>query len=314
MFKAKKKSVFAKLRDRLSRSRENFSENLGESVAKPEEPNPDLVDELEDALLLSDAGMDATSYIMNKVAWLSGKKQQLASEVLPVARDAMLTILGEGHAEIEPVGAKPFVIMVVGVNGAGKTTTIGKLALKFKQQGKSVMLAAGDTFRAAAIEQLQKWGERNDVPVIAQEHGSDSGAVAHDAVQAAISRGTDILIIDTAGRLHTQDNLMAELQKIKRVISKIDANAPHEVLMVIDGGTGQNAVSQVKYFNEAVALTGLAITKLDGTAKGGVLLAVASQFKVPIRYIGVGEAIDDLQVFEAEEFVDALLPEAGQTE
>jgi len=309
MDKPVKKGLFGRLREKLGRSRSAFDESLGDAVKQPETPDPDLPDKLEEALLLADVGMDATQRIMKEVHRLSNKKQQLASEVLPVAKQAMLDILGDNYGPLATGVASPFVIMVVGINGAGKTTTIGKLALQFKNQGKSVMLAAGDTFRAAAIEQLQKWGERNEVPVIAQAHGSDSGAVAHDAMLAAKARGADILIIDTAGRLHTQDNLMAELAKIKRVIRKVDETAPHEVLMVIDGGTGQNAISQVQQFNETVELTGLAVTKLDGTAKGGVLLAAASRFKLPIRYIGVGEGLEDLRIFNPEEFIDALMPE-----
>ncbi len=309
MEKPVKKGLFGRLREKLGRSRSTFDESLGEAVRHPETPDPDLADKLEEALLLADVGMDATQRIMGAVRRLSGKKQQLASEVLPVAKQAMLDILGDNYGPLATAVASPFVIMVVGVNGAGKTTTIGKLALQFKNQGKSVMLAAGDTFRAAAIEQLQQWGERNQVPVIAQAHGSDSGAVAHDAMQAARARGVDILIIDTAGRLHTQDNLMAELGKIKRVIGKMDETAPHEVLMVIDGGTGQNAIRQVQQFNEAVELTGLAVTKLDGTARGGVLLAAASRFHLPIRYIGVGEGLEDLRIFNPEAFIDALMPE-----
>ncbi len=312
MEKPVKKGLFGRLREKLGRSRSTFDDSLGEATHKPETPDPELLDKLEDALLLSDVGMDATVQIMAAVRKLSGWRQQLPSEVLPVAKQAMLDILGDNYGALMTGSAHPFVIMVVGINGAGKTTTIGKLAMQFRKSGKSVMLAAGDTFRAAAIEQLLTWGERNDVPVIAQAHGSDSGAVAHDAMQAATARNMDILIIDTAGRLHTQDNLMAELAKIKRVIQKMDPTAPHEVLMVVDGGTGQNAINQVKQFNETVELTGLAVTKLDGTAKGGVLIAAASQFKLPIRYIGVGEGIEDLRVFNPEEFIDALMPETSQ--
>lgn len=208
---------------------------------------------------------------------------------------------------------RPFVILVVGVNGAGKTTTIGKLAKKLQLEGKKVMLAAGDTFRAAAVEQLQVWGERNKIPVIAQHTGADSASVIFDAVQAAKARGIDVLIADTAGRLQTKDNLMEELKKVRRVIGKLDAEAPHEVLLVLDAGTGQNAISQAKHFHRAVSLTGLALTKLDGTAKGGVIFALAKQFDLPIRYIGVGEGIDDLRTFEAEPFVQALFAERERT-
>jgi fused signal recognition particle receptor len=203
------------------------------------------------------------------------------------------------------------VILVVGVNGAGKTTTIGKLAKKLQLEGKKVMLAAGDTFRAAAVEQLQVWGERNNIPVIAQHTGADSASVIFDAVQAAKARGVDVLIADTAGRLHTKDNLMEELKKVRRVMGKLDETAPHEVLLVLDAGTGQNAINQTKQFNQAVELTGLVLTKLDGTAKGGVIFALAKQFGTPIRYIGVGEGIDDLRTFEADAFVNALFAEKG---
>ena len=208
---------------------------------------------------------------------------------------------------------QPFVILVVGVNGVGKTTTIGKIANQLQQQGKSVMLAAGDTFRAAAVEQLQVWGERNNVPVVAQHTGADSASVIFDAIQAAKSRGIDVIIADTAGRLHNKSNLMEELKKVKRVAGKLDDTAPHEVLLVLDAGTGQNAVNQMSQFNQVVGVTGIALTKLDGTAKGGVIFALADKFSVPIRYIGVGEAQDDLQPFAANEFVDALLS-AGVTE
>jgi len=205
-----------------------------------------------------------------------------------------------------PKQDKPFVILVVGVNGAGKTTTIGKLAKRLQAQGHSVMLAAGDTFRAAAVEQLQTWGERNNIHVVAQHTGADSASVIYDGVQSAQAKGIDVLIADTAGRLHTKSNLMDELKKVKRIISKLDETAPHEVLLVLDAGTGQNALSQAKLFNEAVALTGLALTKLDGTAKGGVIFALAKQFEIPIRFIGIGEGIDDLQDFDADAFVNAL--------
>ncbi|WP_121380196.1 signal recognition particle-docking protein FtsY, partial [Pseudomonas aeruginosa] len=225
-------------------------------------------------------------------------QEELASLLRPVEQPLQVDVARE-----------PYVILVVGVNGVGKTTTIGKLAKKLQLEGKKVMLAAGDTFRAAAVEQLQVWGERNRIPVIAQHTGADSASVIFDAVQAAKARGIDVLIADTAGRLHTKDNLMEELKKVRRVIGKLDETAPHEVLLVLDAGTGQNAINQAKQFNLAVELTGLALTKLDGTAKGGVIFALAKQFGLPIRYIGVGEGIDDLRTFEADAFVQALFAE-----
>jgi fused signal recognition particle receptor len=223
-------------------------------------------------------------------------------------RDDMVEILKPSSQPlIIPEQSTPYVILMVGINGVGKTTTIGKLAKQFQNQGKSVMLAAGDTFRAAAVEQLQVWGERNNIPVISQHSGADSASVIYDALQAAQARQVDILIADTAGRLHTQSNLMEELKKVKRVMSKLDENAPHEIMLVVDSGTGQNALSQAIQFDQAVGVTGITLTKLDGTAKGGIIFAIAKKTGLPIRFIGVGESIDDLRRFEAEEFVDALL-------
>jgi fused signal recognition particle receptor len=228
----------------------------------------------------------------------------------------MLEILGPCEAPLAiPPDIRPFVMLVVGVNGSGKTTTIGKIARKLRDDGLSVMLAAGDTFRAAAVEQLQAWGQRNGVPVIAQHAGADPAAVVYDAFEAARARKIDVLLADTAGRLHTQENLMDELRKVKRVLGRLDASAPHEVLLVLDGGSGQNALVQARRFNEAVGLTGVAITKLDGTAKGGIVLAIARELAVPVRFIGIGESIEDLAPFEARSFVDALLaePAAGES-
>ena len=271
----------------------------------------ELLEDIETRLLTADVGVEATSVIIQRLT------QKVARKELADADALYKSLQAELAAMLKPVEQplkitsqnKPFVILVVGVNGAGKTTTIGKLAKKLQLEGKKVMLAAGDTFRAAAVEQLQVWGERNKIPVIAQHTGADSASVIFDAVQAAKARGIDVLIADTAGRLHTKDNLMEELKKVRRVISKLDADAPHEVLLVLDAGTGQNAISQAKQFNQTVELTGLALTKLDGTAKGGVIFALAKQFGLPIRYIGVGEGIDDLRTFEAEPFVQALFAE-----
>ncbi len=268
----------------------------------------DLLDEIETRLLTADVGVEATTAIVQNLTRRVARKELADSEALYKALQEELAGL------LRPVeqplaiaaGKQPYVILVVGVNGVGKTTTIGKLAKKLQMDGKKVMLAAGDTFRAAAVEQLQVWGERNNIAVIAQHTGADSASVIFDAVQAAKARGVDVLIADTAGRLHTKDNLMEELKKVRRVIGKLDDTAPHEVLLVLDAGTGQNAINQAKQFNNAVELTGLALTKLDGTAKGGVIFALAKQFGLPIRYIGVGEGIDDLRTFEADAFVRAL--------
>ncbi len=271
----------------------------------------ELLEDLETRLLTADVGVEATSVIIQNLTQKVARKQLTDSDALYASLQAELaSMLKPVEQPLKVVAQnKPFVILVVGVNGAGKTTTIGKLAKKLQLEGKKVMLAAGDTFRAAAVEQLQVWGERNKIPVIAQHTGADSASVIFDAVQAAKARGIDVLIADTAGRLHTKDNLMEELKKVRRVIGKLDADAPHEVLLVLDAGTGQNAINQAKQFNQTVELTGLALTKLDGTAKGGVIFALAKQFGLPIRYIGVGEGIDDLRTFEAEPFVQALFAE-----
>jgi len=249
-----------------------------------------------DSLLDFMLGNNSRSEVGNSEALRAALQQELTELLLPV----------EQPLEI-PESDDPFVILVVGVNGSGKTTTIGKLAKQLQDGGKSVMLAAGDTFRAAAVEQLQTWGDRNAVPVIAQGTGADSASVIFDAVQSAKARGVDVLIADTAGRLHTQNNLMDELQKVKRVMAKVDASAPHETLIVLDGGTGQNALNQAQQFHDAMQLTGMVVTKLDGTAKGGVIFAIAEHLRLPIRFIGVGESVDDLEVFEAERYVDALV-------
>ncbi|MHC8296752.1 signal recognition particle-docking protein FtsY [Pseudomonas sp. LB3P58] len=306
-----KAGFFARLKQGLSKTSASIGEGMASLFLGKKIIDDELLEDIETRLLTADVGVEATSVIIQHLT------QKVARKELADADALYKSLQAELAAMLKPVEQplkitsqnKPFVILVVGVNGAGKTTTIGKLAKKLQLEGKKVMLAAGDTFRAAAVEQLQVWGERNKIPVIAQHTGADSASVIFDAVQAAKARGIDVLIADTAGRLHTKDNLMEELKKVRRVISKLDADAPHEVLLVLDAGTGQNAISQAKQFNQTVELTGLALTKLDGTAKGGVIFALAKQFGLPIRYIGVGEGIDDLRTFEAEPFVQALFAE-----
>ncbi|WP_095152073.1 signal recognition particle-docking protein FtsY [Pseudomonas sp. Irchel s3b5] len=306
-----KAGFFARLKQGLSKTSASIGEGMASLFLGRKVIDDELLEDLETRLLTADVGVEATSVIIQRLT------QKVARKELADADALYKSLQAELAAMLKPVEQplkivsqnKPFVILVVGVNGAGKTTTIGKLAKKLQLEGKKVMLAAGDTFRAAAVEQLQVWGERNKIPVIAQHTGADSASVIFDAVQAAKARGIDVLIADTAGRLHTKDNLMEELKKVRRVISKLDADAPHEVLLVLDAGTGQNAINQAKQFNQTVELTGLALTKLDGTAKGGVIFALAKQFGLPIRYIGVGEGIDDLRTFEAEPFVQALFAE-----
>jgi fused signal recognition particle receptor len=300
--------LFARLQERLSRTRHNLSDGLANLLLGRKQIDEDLLEELETLLLTADVGVEATSRIIRNLTERVKRKELADPEALSQAlKQQLLEILRQSDVPLpERSTGKPLVLMMVGINGAGKTTTIGKLAHKFQQDGESVMLAAGDTFRAAAVEQLQTWGERNQVPVVAQHTGADAASVCFDALQAATSRGIDVLIADTAGRLHTKTNLMDELAKVARVMKKIDAQAPHEVLLVVDAGTGQNAVNQAVQFNQAVGLTGIVITKLDGTAKGGVIFAIANKLKVPIRFIGVGEAIEDLREFNPDEFVDAL--------
>ncbi|MBX9761977.1 MAG: signal recognition particle-docking protein FtsY [Pseudomonadaceae bacterium] len=301
--------------ERLKQGLSKTSASLGEGMASlflgKKVIDDDLLEDLETRLLTADVGVEATTAIIGNLTKRVARKELADSGALYKAlQDELVALLKPVAQPLKIDSSKqPYVILVVGVNGAGKTTTIGKLAKKLQQDGKKVMLAAGDTFRAAAVEQLQVWGERNQIAVIAQHTGADSVSVIFDAVQAAKSRGMDVLIADTAGRLHTKDNLMEELKKVRRVIGKLDESAPHEVLLVLDAGTGQNAINQAKQFNQTVNLTGLALTKLDGTAKGGVIFALAKQFALPIRYIGVGEGIDDLRTFEAEAFVQALFAE-----
>ncbi|MEM7282773.1 MAG: signal recognition particle-docking protein FtsY [Pseudomonadota bacterium] len=273
----------------------------------------ELLEELETRLIMSDMGVDATQEIMNTLdRQITRKEVKDPAALVTNLKQSILKIVKPVEQPFELSEARPFVLLMVGVNGAGKTTTIGKLARRLLSQDLKVMLAAGDTFRAAAVEQLQVWGERNQVPVIAQPTGADPGAVIFDAIQAAKARDVDVLIADTAGRLHTQGNLMQELEKIKRVIQKVDPEAPHEVMLVLDATAGQNALSQARQFNQAVGVTGITITKLDGTAKGGILIAVAKELGLPIRFVGVGEKLEDLGVFDAEAYTDALLVGPGE--
>ena len=273
----------------------------------------ELLDDLETLLLTADVGIEATTRIIEDLTARLKRNELTDTEALREAlREDMLAILTPVAQPLDiTTTTNPFVILTVGINGAGKTTTIGKLAEQYRHQGHNVLLAAGDTFRAAAVEQLRRWGERTDTAVVSQPTGSDSASVVYDAHQAAIARGNDLLIADTAGRLHTQGNLMEELKKVRRVLGKQDQSAPHEVLLVLDAGTGQNAIAQVEQFQQAVEVTGIALTKLDGTAKGGVIFAIAQRFGIPVRFIGVGEGVDDLRAFDPEAFVDALLEQTA---
>ena len=294
------------LKDRLFKSKKKLGDGLSSLIIGKKKIDEDLLEELEILLISSDIGIETTDKVIESVRKKASRKELKDEDSLYQLIKVELESLLLTENLLEPSSEMPFVILVVGINGAGKTTTIGKLAKLFQSEGKSVMLAAGDTFRAAAVEQLQVWGERNDIPVIAQKTGADAASVVYDAYQSAIAKKIDILIADTAGRLHTQDNLMQELEKIKRVLRKNNENAPHETLLVIDGGSGQNAVQQANEFNKSIGLSGLAITKLDGTAKGGVLFSISDSLKLPIRYIGVGEAIEDLKPFNAKDFINAL--------
>ena len=303
-----KPGLFSRMRAGLSKTRSGLSAGLANLLLGKKEIDDDLLDELETQLIMADVGVETTRDIMARLTARVSRKELSDSSALYEALIAELQdTLTQVQAPLDiSTGPKPYVILMVGINGVGKTTTIGKLARQFQQAGNSVMLAAGDTFRAAAVEQLQVWGERNQVPVIAQHTGADSASVLFDALQAAQARKVDVLIADTAGRLHTKDNLMQELEKVVRVMKKLDPTAPHEVMLVLDAGTGQNAINQARQFREAVGVTGLTLTKLDGTAKGGIIFALAQQFGLPVRYIGVGEGIDDLRPFNAEEFTQAL--------
>ena len=301
-----KEGFFSRLKRSLVKTRQNLGSGFI-SLFRGKKIDDDLFDELEEQLLIADVGVDTTRRIITNLTQQANRKQLRDAEALySLLKAEMASILAKVDAPLDVSGKTPFVILMVGVNGVGKTTTIGKLARQYQAEGKSVMLAAGDTFRAAAVEQLQVWGQRNNIPVIAQHTGADSASVIFDAIQAAKSRGVDVLIADTAGRLQNKSHLMEELKKITRVMKKLDDSAPHEVMLTLDASTGQNAVSQARLFNEAVGLTGIALTKLDGTAKGGVIFSVADQFGIPIRYIGVGEGIEDLRPFKAEDFIEAL--------
>lgn len=292
----------------LEKTKRTFSDGMADFFLGKKSIDNELLDALETRLLSADVGVDATTTIIDELQNEISRKAITDADALHAKlAEIMKSILQPCEQAIDTDTAKPFVILVVGINGAGKTTSIGKLANHFMQQGKSVMLAAGDTFRAAAVEQLQEWGSRNNVPVIAQGTGADPASVIFDAVESASSKNIDIIIADTAGRLHTQDNLMDELAKIKRVLAKLDANAPHETLIVMDAGFGQNALHQAQQFHNSIGLTGMAVTKLDGTAKGGILFSIAKTLKLPVRFIGIGEGINDLRPFNASEFVDALL-------
>ncbi|HAZ77114.1 signal recognition particle-docking protein FtsY [Pseudescherichia sp.] len=304
--KPTKEGFFARLKRSLLKTKENLGSGFI-SLFRGKKIDDDLFEELEEQLLVADVGVETTRKIIATLTESASRKQLQDAEALyGLLKAEMGDILAKVDAPLNIEGKTPFVILMVGVNGVGKTTTIGKLARQFEQQGKSVMLAAGDTFRAAAVEQLQVWGQRNNIPVIAQHTGADSASVIFDAIQAAKSRGVDVLIADTAGRLQNKAHLMEELKKIVRVMKKLDVDAPHEVMLTIDASTGQNAVSQTRLFNEAVGLTGITLTKLDGTAKGGVIFSVADQFGIPIRYIGTGERIEDLRPFNAGDFIEAL--------
>ncbi|EOX7395485.1 signal recognition particle-docking protein FtsY [Enterobacter quasiroggenkampii] len=304
--KPTKEGFFARLKRSLLKTKENLGSGFI-SLFRGKKIDDDLFEELEEQLLIADVGVETTRKIITNLTEGASRKQLRDAEALyGLLKDEMGEILAKVDEPLNIEGKTPFVILMVGVNGVGKTTTIGKLARQFEQQGKSVMLAAGDTFRAAAVEQLQVWGQRNNIPVIAQHTGADSASVIFDAIQAAKARNVDVLIADTAGRLQNKSHLMEELKKIVRVMKKLDEDAPHEIMLTIDASTGQNAISQAKLFHEAVGLTGITLTKLDGTAKGGVIFSVADQFGIPIRYIGVGERIEDLRPFKADDFIEAL--------
>jgi fused signal recognition particle receptor len=311
----KKPGLWGRLKGGLSRTGRGLTDGLSNLVLGKKTIDDEVLEELETRLLMADVGIEATDRIISDLTERVARKQLGDVDALLAAlREDMQIILEPCVRPLEiPSDVRPFVIMMVGINGAGKTTTIGKLAKRFQAEGHKVMLAAGDTFRAAAVEQLQTWGERNNIEVVAQQRNADPASVVYDAIEKARARGIDILIADTAGRLHTQTNLMDELKKIKRVAGKLDETAPHETMLVVDSGIGQNALVQAQQFHEAVGLSGITLTKLDGTAKGGIIFAIADKMKLPIRYIGVGEGIDDLREFAADDFVAALLAQEEET-
>jgi len=308
----KKQGLFGRLKSGLAKTRSGLTESIASLVVGRKQIDDELLEDLETRLLTADVGVEATQSIIEDLTRRVARKQLNDTDALMQAlHDDMRAILEPIDRPLQiPESDKPFVLLMVGINGAGKTTTIGKIARRLQNEGRSVMLAAGDTFRAAAVEQLQAWGERNAIPVIAQQQGSDSASVIFDALQAAQARHIDVLIADTAGRLHTQSNLMEELKKIKRVMGKLDPEAPHEVMLVVDAGTGQNALNQAQEFSAAIGLTGISLSKLDGTARGGIIFAIAKQLGIPVRFIGVGEGIEDLRPFNAADFVDALFEDS----
>ncbi|MFQ3786664.1 signal recognition particle-docking protein FtsY [Halomonas sp. A29] len=312
---AEKQGWFARIRSGLGKTRANLTEGVAGLFLGKKQIDDELIEDLETQLLMADVGIEATTEIIDRLTERVSRKELKDPQALYRALQDELAVMLDVVAKplvLPAKGEGPFVILVVGVNGVGKTTTIGKLTQRFQREGRSVMLAAGDTFRAAAVEQLKVWGARNKVPVIAQHTGADSASVIYDAVAAAKARKIDVLIADTAGRLHNKSHLMEELKKVHRVMGKLDATAPHEVMLVLDAGTGQNALSQASTFNEAVPVTGITLTKLDGTAKGGIIFALAKQLGTPIRFIGVGEGLDDLRPFEARDFVDALFDQGDE--
>nr|WP_218056987.1 signal recognition particle-docking protein FtsY [Gilliamella apicola] len=312
MVEQKKEGFFSRLKKGLFKTKQNIGAGFL-SLFKGKKIDDALFEELEEQLIIADVGFDTTHKLISSLTQQASRKELKDADALQeLLKQEMKSILDGVDKPLEVSNHNPFVILMVGVNGVGKTTTIGKLARQFQQQGKSVMLAAGDTFRAAAVEQLQVWGERNHIPVIAQHINADSASVIFDAIQAAKAKKIDVLIADTAGRLQNKSHLMDELKKIVRVIKKQDETAPHEIMLTIDAGTGQNAISQTKLFNEAVGVTGLTLTKLDGTAKGGIIFSIADQFNIPIRYIGVGEKIEDLRPFVADDFINALFDEKDE--
>ena len=304
-----KSGFFARLKSGLAKTRSNFAGGFDNIVHGKAKVGPELLEELEETLLIADVGMQTTSFILDDLKReVSQNRIRENKEVLEQLKQRMIHVLSQNQKPLPYSEHQPFVILVVGVNGSGKTTTIGKLARHWKQEGKKILLAAGDTFRAAAIDQLQVWADRSDIPCISQKSGADPSAVAYDAVQAGLAREMDLVLIDTAGRLQTNTNLMEELKKIKRVIGKVLPGAPHETLLVLDATIGQNSISQARLFNEALEVDGLVMTKLDGTAKGGVLFNITDDLKLPIRFVGVGEKPEDLQEFNPQTFVEALIP------